>query len=115
MDALFGERSHGVWMNADRSAGHDGMYFSVGLGKPPTSSRCHPFALWEVAVENHGASRISGPGQNRFEPVEHLAAGEDDAVGLLGQRRKLRPGALLDADERTFLEVPHERDAGIAP
>jgi hypothetical protein len=113
VDALARELGDVMWVQADRPSRHDRVPFAVVVGQSLRAFAGEPVALRQVAVEHELRACVGYA--DRVEPLRHFRRRVDAAVGLRVEVDELAPRALLEADERAFLEMPHERDAGIAP
>src|SRR5690606_28343261 len=96
-------------VEADRPPWHDRVDRPVSLRAPRRRLAGEPLALRQVAVEDDRGDVARRRRDDAAEPLAHLRAGIDEAVGAGVQVDEQRPGAFFNADERALLEVPHER------
>lgn len=107
-------------MQPDRPPRHHGVHLPArarpGCRQQGRALVQEPGAARQVAVEYvlearrkaRGRTRGGKPGHGGGEPVAHLGTAVDAAVRQPHQVGQQWPGALLDADEGAFLEMPDE-------
>ncbi len=104
VDSLLGQFAHNRRVQPDRPAGHDSVERAVGRGQTRRADRGEPLALRQVAVE-HQRPAIAQARRDGEEPLAHLGARVDLAVGARVQIDELRPDALLQGNERRLVLI----------
>src|SRR4051812_42366450 len=88
------------------------MDFPVRRGAARRAWLVKPVALGQITVEHVGWFAQGQAGNDSVKPVPHFRAREDLPIRILVQVDQLRPGSLFQANERSLLEMPDERNAG---